>query len=223
MISQLVTRMSHDCNVLAPMISKFVGKPGFVMHNESSTQTQQSSRSAPISTTAPSHSIDTRPVVRHPVAADGAAMWRIARDSRVLDLNSSYAYVLWCRDFRTTSVVAEMAGEVVGFVSGYLRPAARDTLFVWQVAVEHRCRGRGAGAAMLDHLVGSLVRQGVSKLETTISPDNRASIAMFTSLARRHGAQLTQRPLFEAADFPDRHAAEELYRIAPLNRQEIHR
>lgn len=35
----------------------------------------------------------------HPGVEDGAAIWRIARDSRTLDLNSSYSYLLWCRDF----------------------------------------------------------------------------------------------------------------------------
>ncbi|MFE3738731.1 diaminobutyrate acetyltransferase, partial [Streptomyces sp. NPDC059134] len=39
-----------------------------------------------------------------PRVEDGAAIWRIARDSEVLDLNSSYSYLLWCRDFAATSV-----------------------------------------------------------------------------------------------------------------------
>src|SRR5437879_5926964 len=41
-----------------------------------------------------------------PTVEDGAAIWRIARDSQTLDLNSSYSYLLWCRDFARTSVVA---------------------------------------------------------------------------------------------------------------------
>lgn len=191
------------------------------MQNESRTLTQQTSCGAPISSAAPSPPHRTNPVIRHPVAADGAAMWRLARDSRVLDLNSSYSYLLWCRDFRTTSVVAEMSGSVAGFVTGYVRPAARDTLFIWQVAVEDRHRGRGMGVAMLDRLLDSVAGQGVSKLETTVSPDNKASIAMFAALARRRGARLTAHTLFESNDFPDRHAAEDLYRIVPMNHQEV--
>ncbi|MGY5138554.1 diaminobutyrate acetyltransferase, partial [Streptomyces nigrescens] len=37
-----------------------------------------------------------------PRVEDGAAIWRIARDSKTLDLNSSYSYLLWCRDFAAT-------------------------------------------------------------------------------------------------------------------------
>nr|WP_228817494.1 diaminobutyrate acetyltransferase [Nocardia transvalensis] len=143
-------------------------------------------------------------------------MWRIAVDSKVLDANSSYAYLLWCRDFRGTSVVAEIDDRIAGFVTGYLRPEAPDVLFIWQVAVDHDFRGRGLGVAMLDDLVESVAAQGISTLETTVSPDNEASLAMFASLARRRDAELTKQTLFEPQDFPDGHEPEDLYRIAPL-------
>ena len=44
---------------------------------------------------------DAQPAVifRAATLDDGAAMWRIARDSRVLDLNTSYAYLIMARDF----------------------------------------------------------------------------------------------------------------------------
>ncbi|KZM70341.1 diaminobutyrate acetyltransferase [Nocardia terpenica] len=144
-------------------------------------------------------------------------MWRIAVDSQVLDANSSYAYLLWCRDFAATSVVAEIGSDIAGFVTGYFRPQAPDTLFVWQVAVDHAYRGRGIAVSMLERLVDSVAGQGISALETTVSPDNAASLAMFAALARRRGAELTRRQLFGPEDFPDGHEAEDLYRIAPLH------
>ncbi|WP_107657594.1 diaminobutyrate acetyltransferase [Nocardia suismassiliense] len=164
-------------------------------------------------------------VLRAPRVADGAQLWRIAKDSQVLDTNSSYAYVLWCRDFATTSVVAEVNGRVAGFVIGYLRPQAPDTVFVWQVAVDRAQQGKGTGAQLLHALLDNVAAQGVSKLETTISPDNAASIALFTSVARRRDARITKRPLFDAGVFPDSHAPEDLYLIAPTARttQEDHR
>ncbi|WP_454197396.1 diaminobutyrate acetyltransferase [Nocardia sp. Marseille-Q1738] len=175
---------------------------------------------------APSRN-DTGPLVvlRTPRLDDGAAMWRIAKDSAVLDVNSSYAYLLWCRDFAGTSVVAELDGRVVGYVIGYVRPQAPDTVFVWQVAVDHSQRGRGIGAELLHTLLNSVAARGVSVLETTISPDNAGSIAMFASVARARGADITRHPLFDAGVFPDSHAPEELYRIAPTARttEEDHR
>ncbi|MEV0297416.1 diaminobutyrate acetyltransferase [Nocardia sp. NPDC050710] len=159
-------------------------------------------------------------MLRPPRVGDAADIWRIAKDSHVLDTNSSYAYLLWCRDFTGTSVVAEVDGRVVGFVIGYLRPQSPDTVFVWQVAVQRSEQGRGTGTALIRQLLDTVAPHGVSTLETTVSPDNPASIAMFAAVARRRGARMTRQPLFDPGVFPDRHAAEDLYRITPPNQEE---
>lgn len=158
-------------------------------------------------------------LLRAPQLGDAAQIWQIAKDSRVLDTNSSYAYLLWCRDFPGTTVVAEVDGKVVGFVIGYLRPERPDTVFVWQVAVSASQRGRGTGTAMIENLLDRVATRGVTALETTISPDNPASIAMFAAVARHRDAEFTKRPLFEPDVFPDEHAAEDLYEISPITQE----
>jgi diaminobutyrate acetyltransferase len=154
--------------------------------------------------------------VEQPTLADGSALWRIARDSGALDLNSSYAYLLWTRDFAGTSAVARSGGDVVGFVTGYLRPEAPDTVVVWQVAVDASHRGGGVAGRLLDHVLHRVVRTGVRYLETTITAANAASIRLFSTLAERWGAEVRRGPLFAAELFPDGHEAEYLYRIGPL-------
>ncbi|OEU96866.1 diaminobutyrate acetyltransferase [Streptomyces oceani] len=154
-----------------------------------------------------------------PRLEDGAAMWRIARDSRTLDLNSSYSYLLWCRDFADTSVVARDAdGGPVGFITGYLRPRHPRTLLVWQVAVDEAQRGRGLAAAMLDGLSARAAEEhGAQSLETTVTPDNTPSNRLFTSYAERHGAALEHEALFDREVFPEAgHEPEMLYRIGPV-------
>ncbi len=143
-------------------------------------------------------------------------MWRVARDSQTLDLNTSYAYLLWARDFATTSVVVEdEGGSVVGFVSGYLRPDAPHTLMVWQVAVDADQRGHGLAGRMLDHLADTV--PGVTSLETTITADNTASRALFSGFARGRGAGHEEIDLFLAGHFPDEgHDPEVLHRIGPF-------
>ncbi|GGV46369.1 diaminobutyrate acetyltransferase [Streptomyces griseoflavus] len=159
-------------------------------------------------------------VMAIPTVEDGAAAWHIARESRVLDANSSYSYLLWFRDFARTSVVASESGDVpVGFVTGFCRPEQPDTLVVWQIAVDRGQRGRGTASAMLDHLTARLAADGgLRHLETTISPDNAASHRLFRSFAQRHAAPLERDLLFSAELFPDTHEAEFLYRIGPLPR-----
>ncbi|TVT28467.1 diaminobutyrate acetyltransferase [Amycolatopsis rhizosphaerae] len=160
-------------------------------------------------------------LIETPTKADGAALWRIARDSQKLDLNSPYAYLLWCRDFADTSVVAKVDGRPVGFVIAYRRPSTPDTALVWQVAVDADQRGRGLAGTLLDELFRGLIERGVRYLETTITPDNSASIRLFTSFAQRWQAPLERSALFARADFPNEgelHEQEDLYRIGPLSR-----
>ena len=154
-------------------------------------------------------------VLRPPTVQDGGAMWRVARDSQTLDLNSSYAYLLWARDFAATSVVAERDGAVVGFVSGYVRPDSPETLMVWLVAVDADQRGHGLAGRMLDHLAEQV--PDVTMLETTITDDNAASRALFARFARIRDAQHEETDLFVKAHFPDEgHDPEVLHRIGPF-------
>jgi L-2,4-diaminobutyric acid acetyltransferase len=149
---------------------------------------------------------------------DGHHLWCVARESKELDLNSPYSYLLWCRDFADTSVVARGDDGVHGFVTGYIRPEASDTFFVWQVAVAPAYRGRGLGRSMLDHIGECLLDRGCRFLEATVTPSNTASTRLFESFAAARGAPVDRRPLFAAAMFPDGHEPEVLLRIGPLDR-----
>lgn len=155
--------------------------------------------------------------IEAPEVADGGELWRIARDSKTLDLNSSYAYLLWCRDFRDTTRIARVDGISAGFVTGYFRPTVPDVIVVWQVAVDAAHRGAGLAAQLLDDLLSGAVERGARYLETTISADNEASIRTFQALARRWQAELNVAELFPAGAFPDGHEAEFLYRIGPVS------
>ncbi|MFC9261170.1 diaminobutyrate acetyltransferase [Streptomyces hydrogenans] len=175
--------------------------------------------------TAPERVRDEAPVsargwtIGRPRVGDGAQLWRLARESETLDVNSSYSYLLWCRDFADTSAVArDAAGRPVGFVTGYLRPDAPGTLLVWQVAVDAGHRGQGVAGALLDHLSERVAdTHALNAVETTITPDNLASERLFSAYARRHGARVSRTVLFPAATFPSPgHESEVLHRIAPL-------
>ncbi|REK85859.1 diaminobutyrate acetyltransferase [Streptomyces inhibens] len=154
-----------------------------------------------------------------PRVEDGAAIWRIARDSKALDLNSSYSYLLWCRDFAASSVVARDAeGEPAAFVTGYIRPERPETLVVWQVAVDEAHRGRGLAAALLDGLTTRAMDElGIRFVETTVTPDNTASNRLFASFAERHSVPVKREVLFDAGLFPEQgHEPEVLHLIGPF-------
>ncbi len=155
--------------------------------------------------------------IRSATMEDGADVWRLVRDSKVLDVNSSYAYLLFLDRFGETSVVAEEEGQVVGFVTGFRPPESPDVIFVWQVAVDASMRGRGLAGRMLDALVGLDGCEGVRYLETTVTPSNGPSRALFASFARSMDAEHTVSPYIREGMFPKPgHEDEQLHRIGPF-------
>lgn len=154
---------------------------------------------------------------RPPKQSDASAIHALVAACKPLDLNSTYAYLLLCTHFAGTCAVAEQAGELLGFVSGYRKPADPATLFIWQVAVSPKARGRGLAKALLNEILARPECRRVTQLEATVSPTNKPSRNLFESLAREQQAACSWTPLFNAAHFGNElHEEEQLLRISPL-------
>ena len=131
-----------------------------------------------------------------------------------------YCNLLQCSHFKETCICAKVDGQLVGFVSGYLLPAHLNTLFVWQVVVAEQARGQGLAGCMLTALMDQPACRNVDFIETTITPDNKASQALFTKLAERLSTHARILPGFDKAlHFQDEHDSEELWRIGPIPKQ----
>lgn len=163
-------------------------------------------------------------VFSQPNPEDGAAVYELIQNCPPLDTNSMYCNLLQCTHFAHTSIKAEIEDELVGFVSGYVPPDKENTLFVWQVAVSDKARGKGLGKRMLFKLLKRASEQDVKFLETTITPDNEASWALFTSVAESMDTELNTKTLFDKnKHFNGDHDSEVLLRIGPFARQTVAR
>ena len=153
---------------------------------------------------------------RTPRKEDGTDVWRLIRESGPLDENSLYCNLIQCDHFGDTCVAAERKsdGMLVGWVSGYVLPDAPDTIFVWQVAVDNSAQGNGIGKRMLNALLDRDVCADVTKLKTTITDDNEASWALFSSFAKSRGGVLQREPHFhEDEHFDGEHQTEHMVTI----------
>lgn len=155
---------------------------------------------------------------RIPEITDAQTIRRLIEDSPPLDLNSLYCYLLICTHFAATSIVAESPRGLCGFISAYVRPDRRDTLFIWQVVVGKSHQGRGVAKAMLVNLLGRQYPAPLRYLETTVNPSNAPSRALFYSTAKFLNTTLLESVLFSEADFGSQtHEDEILYRIGPFD------
>ncbi|RBI73953.1 diaminobutyrate acetyltransferase [Roseovarius sp. TE539] len=149
-----------------------------------------------------------------PRREDGAGIWALISSCQPLDENSMYCNLIQCDHFRDTCVLAELDGEIVGWVSAYLMPDDPETLFVWQVAVSEKARGRGLGIRMLDHIIERENCAEVRRLQTTITIDNDASWALFSRFGKSRNARLRNQPYFMREDhFDGQHATEHMVTI----------
>ena len=156
---------------------------------------------------------------RIPCADDGPQIFKLVRSCPPLDLNSRYHYILLADHFAATSVVAEQTGKIVGYVSAYIHPKKPDTLFVWQVAVGDTVRRRGVGRALLEDILQRKGLEEVTYLETTVTPSNKPSRAMFLSLAQVYETPCDETPYFKKELFGEQgHEEERLLRIGPFQK-----
>jgi L-2,4-diaminobutyric acid acetyltransferase len=139
--------------------------------------------------------------MRTPTVSDGAPMWALLSEAG-LDRNSPYAYLLVCTDFAETSVVAEDDEGLVGAVAAYRPPVRPEAVFVWQVGVADRARGRGLARRMLHEILALPANKDVEALTATVTPDNEPSLRLFRGLARELGVDCTEHPRFTVEHFP---------------------
>ena len=152
-----------------------------------------------------------------PNAELGASVHQLIENCPPLDTNSMYCNLLQASHFAETSVAAILDGEVAGFISGYRLPQQPDTLFVWQVAVGEQARGQGLATKMIKSILARPSNQDIKRIETTITPDNKASWALFEGLARKLDTQIDSEVYFDKdKHFAGQHKTEMLVKVGPF-------
>ncbi len=160
----------------------------------------------------------TQVVMRKPTEHDGAAMWQMVEETSTLDGNSPYAYLMLCKYFADTCVIAEAAGEPIGFIAGFRLPSDASTLFIWQIGVRAKHRGKRVAGRMIESLIKREACRDVRFLEATVTDTNAASRSLFQGMAAKLKTRCEVKACFPEHLFPKTdHEAEWTYRIGPMN------
>ena len=154
--------------------------------------------------------------LRNPTVKDAAAIWCKVESVGNLERNSCYAYLLLCSHFAETCLLAERGEELLGFVLAYRPPSEAEAVFVWQVGVLPTARGTGLGRRLLSGLLHLPACRDARFLVATVSPDNRASLALFQGLARALGVGCVNQPGYAGVLFAGPHPDENIVRLGPL-------
>jgi len=153
---------------------------------------------------------------RSPTLKDGMALFQLVESCPPLDLNSSYLYFLQASHFADSCMLAELNGEIVGFVSAYRRPDDVQNLFIWQVAVSSAARGQGLAKRLITELIAKQIHSHtpLTEVSCTIAPSNKASQGLFKSFAKQYGLSLDVCDFIKAEHFGNQeHEAEQEYTL----------
>ena len=95
-----------------------------------------------------------------------------------------YAYWILKNYFGSVCKIARDGTQIVGFVSA-LPSMEKDTLFIWQLAVDPACRRLGIGSHLLQAVREEAIRLGFKSLQYSISDGNFASEATFQRFSEK--------------------------------------
>ncbi|MBP1946545.1 diaminobutyrate acetyltransferase [Methanobacterium petrolearium] len=157
--------------------------------------------------------------IRKPQIKDGNRIFHLVKECKPLDINSLYYYLLICAHFDQTSVITELDSEIIGYISAYINPHQKNTLFIWQVAVHPDMRGQGLAIKMMKDILEREEIKSVEFIETTVTPSNQASMSLFGKIASKLDTNLQKSSFFTSDLFGEsNHEEELLLRIGPLTK-----
>lgn len=159
-------------------------------------------------------------ILRKPTKKDGTKIYDLVSRSKPLDLNSKYLYLLQSTHFSNLCCVASNQDKILGFVSGYIHPKFQNVYFVWQVAVDESCKGKGLALKMLKQILNDPQLANIDTVHTTIAPSNSASQKVFEKLADHYGATIQKSVLFDKSDLGKDCEDEVLFSISPIIKKE---
>jgi ribosomal protein S18 acetylase RimI-like enzyme len=89
---------------------------------------------------------------------------------------------LWLQHFASTSVVAEQAARLVGFLIGFLSQDRPEEGYIHFVGVAPDARGEGLGRRLYERFFETCQETGRTRVRCVTSPQNTLSIAFHTSM-----------------------------------------
>jgi L-2,4-diaminobutyric acid acetyltransferase len=163
--------------------------------------------------------------LRAATAEDGARVWAFVKEHGALEINSAYSYLLMATHFGRHCVIAETAvdadpadaKDLAGFVFAYRPPDKPQELFVWQIGVHPKLRKRHVAKRMLHELLSLPANRGVQYITAVVATDNEPSRALLRGFADDANVDCEENEFPAARMFPQGHAAEDLFRVGPLD------
>ena len=142
------------------------------------------------------------------------------RECPPLELHTFYTYWVLIHHFQDLCLMDEVAGNINGIITGLKSTAESDMVFLWQLGVRPGSRGKGISRKLLQEFTSRSKRLGARRIQVTIEPGNRASLAAFSTFSDTIGSRLEKtetvigEPQTDGLHAPEgRHSREDVYQF----------
>jgi phosphoribosylamine--glycine ligase len=123
----------------------------------------------------------TKVRLRNFEAADAGEVAHLLQVSPPLEAYPLHLLLIAQRCFGQTCWVAEVRGEIVGWLMGLGRDHDPRCWFLWQIGVRPSAQRRGIARRLLRYGEKHLAAAGFERVEVTVDPENEASLSLFHS------------------------------------------
>jgi L-2,4-diaminobutyric acid acetyltransferase len=118
-------------------------------------------------------------VIKKTTEEDFLKVYDFVSNCKPLENYSEHFYKIMLRYFGNSCFIAEFNSKIVGFIMGFNSQVEKDKLFIWQIGVFSKYRGKEVGNKLLDKIEKTAIEFGCKIIELTVDPENGPSIRFF--------------------------------------------
>ena len=129
-------------------------------------------------------------IVRNCTVKDIDKIRQFVNLCKPLTLHTPYTYYVLFTHFSDSCLVIEENNSIRGYISGIKSVSLKDTFFIWQIGVEKESRGKGCAYILIEKIMQIARKQGCTKVQFTIEPDNDKSFNTFNNFAKKNNISM---------------------------------
>lgn len=139
-----------------------------------------------------------------------------------VEVITDFTWMVVHRYFRNLCFVAEVNGEIVGFVTAIRGSADINVVYLWQIRVLPAFRKQGIASRLIMSLIKKLKDIEVAYFEVSIDPSNIKSLSLFKKTADFLDKQLIKvGEIVYSESFSNKPQLENVYRINLLDLNQL--
>lgn len=124
-------------------------------------------------------------IVRNCTVNDVESVRKFVDECKPLELHTPFTYWMLFNYFSNLCLLTLEDEKIVGFISGIKSSSHEQVVYLWQIGVSKRHRGKKYSSTLLDNFFKSALDLNCNKIQVSIGPNNLASYQAFQKYSKK--------------------------------------